>query len=79
MIVASVVMLLVIATTAHCVVGAVEEGWNLSLSNLSKRIWEVITSLLMLGLVFALSKCSCTFNEKYSPNRESTMEHYEPR
>lgn len=79
MIVASVVMFLIIVITAHCVVEAVEEGWNLSLSKLSKRICEVIASILMLGLVFALGKCSCAFYEEYSPNGESTIEHYEPR
>ncbi len=79
MTVALVVTFLIIVITAHCVVEAVEEGWKLSLSKLSKRICEVIASILMLGLVFALGKCSCTFNEEYSPDGESTMEHYEPR
>lgn len=79
MIIASIVTLLFIVITGNCIVGAIEEGWRLSFSKLARVLYEVIVSALLVGLLFVLGKCGCTFNEEHSPSGESTLEHYEPR
>lgn len=79
MIIASIVTLLFIVIIANCIVEAVEEGWRLSFSKISKAVYEVIVSALLVGLCFVLGKCGCTSNEEHSPSGESTLEHYEPR
>ena len=79
MIAAIIVTIIIILVVAHYVVEALEETYNLRIHTIAKRIWEIIVAAILFGMLMLLGKCGCSFNEEYTPNGESTLEHYEPR
>lgn len=66
-----------IAFIAHGIVEAYTEDKNIPVW--VKVFCKVIVGVFLLGMLMLLGKCKCASGYEYTPNGETTLEHYEPR
>lgn len=75
--IAAIFLLLVILPITHALVGAVTEAQGKPLpKKYFYPVW-ILTTLLIIGLLAALPKCST--NEQIAPNGKTNTEQYESR
>lgn len=67
----------IIAFTANALVDGNTEGKNIS--KWAKMFYKVLVGAILFGVLLLLGKCGCSSGYEYTPNGETTLEHYEPR